>query len=110
MKKYGWIIGLLVITAVLTAVPMSALAQGCGGQMDHSAMGNMGNMGNQGQMGQGNMGHGYMGGSGQMGPGQMGNCSNPNNPASGQPAGTWVPAPSGQAHGNPNPSGHEHNH
>jgi hypothetical protein len=94
MKRYGWLMGLLGMTVVLAVAPISALAQ-CGGQMDHSMMGS-----------------GQMRGSGQMVPGYTGNSgyANPNAAAPGQPTGTFVPAPSGQTTGNPNPSGHDHNH
>jgi hypothetical protein len=95
MKRYGWIMGLLVITVALAVVPMSASAQCGGGQMDHSMM-------ESDQM------RGY----GQMAPGYTGNSgyANPNAAAPGQQVGTRVPAPSGQATENPSPSGHDHNH
>ncbi len=84
--------GLLVMTIVLAPPPMSALAQSCGGQMDHSMMGSD-HMGSSGHMGSGNMGSGHMGGSGQMAPGYTGSYgyADPNATASGQPTGTWVP-------------------
>ncbi len=105
MKRYGWITALLVISVVLAAAPISASAQCCGGQMGQSMMGSC-QMGSSGQKGMGSMG------SGQIAPGYTGNYdyANPDATAPGQPTGTWVPAPSGQATGNPAPSGHDHNH
>jgi hypothetical protein len=97
----------LVMTVFLAAAPISASAQCGGGQMDHSMMMGSDHMGSSGQMG-----YGHMDGSGQMSPGHAGHYgyADPNATASGQPAGTWVPAPSGQATGNPGPYGHDHNH
>ena len=110
MKRYGWKMGLLVMAMVLAAAPLSALAQ-CGGQMDHSMMGSY-HMGSSNHMGSGNMGYGQMSGSGQTAPGYTGTYgyAASNATAPGQPTGTWVPAPSGQATGDPGPSGHDHNH
>lgn len=105
MKRYGWKTGLLVISIVLAVAPISAAAQGCGGQMGQCMM-ESGQMGSSGHMGMGSMG------SGQIAPDYTGNYhnANPNATAPGQPTRTWVPAPSGQATGNPAPSGHDHNH
>lgn len=110
MKRYGWLTGLLVMTVVLAAAPRSASAQSCGGQMDHR-MGS-GQMGGSGHMGSGNMGYGQMGSYGQTSPGYPDNYgyANPYAAPPGPPPGTWAPAPSGQTTGNPNPSGHDHNH
>ncbi len=111
MKRYGWTMGLLVIIVALAVVPMSASAQCGGGQMDHSMMGSD-HMRSSGHMGSGNMGYGQMGGPDQTAPGYTGNYgyAAPNATAPSQPIGTWVPAPSGQATGDPGPSGHDHNH
>jgi hypothetical protein len=54
MKRYGWLMGLLVMTVALAAAPTSASAQ-CGGG-DHSSMhqehmNSSGNMGSGSQMG-----------------------------------------------------------
>ena len=101
MKRYGWLMGLLVITVALAAVPMSASAQCGGGQMDHSTMGSD-HMGSSGHMGSG-----HMGGSGQMAPGGY---ADPNTVSTTPPVAAWVPAPSGQATGTTATSGHDHNH
>ena len=111
MKRYGWAQALLFMTSILASPYPSAARCGGGGQMGQNMTG-YGRMGGSGHMGSGNMGNGYMGGSGQMGPDNMGNYNyaDPYAPVPGQPGGTWAPATSGQATGNPNPSGHNHTH
>ena len=106
MKRYGWAVALLLMTRILTA-PYPVAAQCGSGQMDHSSMRS------HGQMMQGSMGDGQIEGSGLMDPDKTDNFgyANPNATVSGQPAGTWVPAPSGQSNpGDQTPAGHDHNH
>ena len=115
MKRYTWALALLLMTLILAA-PFPAAAQCGGGQMDHSMMMGSGHMGGSGtmgsgNMGSGNMGYGQMGGCGQMGPDNMTTYGYTTPaPVPSQPAGTWTPVPSGEMTGNPNHSGHDHNH
>lgn len=104
MKRYGWMLTLLVMTLILAAVPMSASAQCGGGQMDHNMMGS-------GHLGYGPMGYGYMGGYAQPAPGYTYNYGYDNTySAAVPPATTYVPAQPEQTTGYQNHSGHDHNH
>ena len=110
MKRYTWALALLLMTLIL-ATPFHVAAQCGGGQMDHSMMMGSGHVGSSGTMGSDNMGYGQMGGCGQMGPDNMTTYGYTTPaPVPSQPAGTWTPVPSGEMTGNPNHSGHDHNH
>ena len=96
-QKAAWLT--LLAALILTVIPLTAPAQGCGGAMDHSAM--MG--GGAGQTMHGNMGSGPMGpgqgtpGHMQADPGHMQAGPVTGNPAPAVPPGTWTPGPAGPA-------------
>lgn len=102
MKRCGWMMGLMAMAVILAAASMPAAAQNCG-QMDHSNCNNAGT----GHMMSGNTGSGHMGSQTSSGYPSSYSYADPNAAAAGQPAGTGVPASSGQASGDH--SGHIHN-